>query len=72
MPVDKRLRYLRDYRWSSLPGYVVKIKRLDFIEYETGAGDILQSKGTERQILMTVLYKYAGLNNREPGEDTVA
>ena len=41
---------------------------LDVIEKETGIKDVLQSTGTTRQIAMTALYKYAGLNNREIGD----
>lgn len=152
MEPAKRLQYLWNYKWSSLPGCIAKAKKLDFIEYdqilaeyggdnrtgrqrykkqlaadlaagltikekivgqcvlgnegfvdwvrntflesksdrerpdvlkihryltkedvlavveeETGTKDILRSKGTTRQIVMTVLYKYAGLNNREIG-----
>ena len=37
-------------------------------EKETGIKDVIRSTGTTRQIVMTVLYKYAGLNNREIGE----
>ncbi len=38
------------------------------VEEETGVEDILRSTGTTRQIIMTSLYKYAGLNNREIGD----
>lgn len=153
MQVDKKLQYLWDYKWSSLPGYVDLASRLDFVEYdtvlaehggdtrngrqryrkqitedltagpamrekivgqsilgsesfvswvrenfleskrdreipdvgriyrylskeavltvvekETGIQQVIQSTGTARQIVMTALYKYAGLNNREIGE----
>jgi hypothetical protein len=149
----KRLHYLWSYKWSSLPGYIARTKKVDFVEYGqvlveyggdnpsgrmrykkqlaedlgvglairekivgqsilgsegfvewvrntflerqndrerpdvrkihryvsqqdviavveavTGARDILRSAGTTRQIIMTALYKFAGLNNREIGE----
>lgn len=149
---EKRLHYLWEYKWSSLPGYTSKAKKLDFVEYsivlseyggdtptgrqkykkkiaedltaglaikdkivgqsilgsedfvswvretflenhkdreqpsvrkihrylsaekvltvvakETGIKDALQATGTTRQIVMTALYKYAGINNREIG-----
>ncbi len=35
---------------------------------ETGGGDVLQSSGITRQLVMIALYKYAGLNNREIGD----
>ena len=148
----KQFDYLWNYTWSSLPGYVNKAKRYDFVDYETvlaeyggdtrsgrqqyrkqiindlteglpikdkivgksilgsegfvnwvrdtfleenkdrerpsvrkihryvsqeeviavvenvtGIHDVLSSKGTTRQIVMTALYKFAGLNNREIG-----
>ena len=34
---------------------------------EMGIKNVLLSTGTTRQIVMTALYKYAGLNNREIG-----
>lgn len=149
---EKRLHYLWNYKWSSLPGFVTKAKQLGFIDYatvlaeyggdtrpsrqrykkqltddltaglaikdkivgqsilgsknfvswirenfiesqkdrerpavgiihryvsteevlvivekETSTRDIIHSTGTTRQIVMTALYKYAGLNNREIG-----
>ena len=41
---------------------------LGVVEKETGAHQVLQSSGTTRQIVMTALYTYAGLNNREIGD----
>jgi len=38
------------------------------VENETGVKNILQSTGTTRQIIMTALYRYADLNNREIGD----
>lgn len=38
------------------------------VEEETGIQPVLESTGTTRQIVMTALYRYAGLNNREIGE----
>jgi len=35
MPVEKQLQYLRDYKWSSLPGYAALAGREDFVEYTT-------------------------------------
>jgi DNA-directed RNA polymerase specialized sigma24 family protein len=152
MPPEKRLHFLWNYKWSSLPGYIAKPKKLDFIEYttvlaeyggdtrtgrkrykkqitedlatgltfkdkivgqsilgsgdfvgwvratfldkqkdrerpdvqkiqryvsmeevlavvekETGSKNLLRTSGTLRQVVMTALYKYAGLNNREIG-----
>jgi len=153
MPIEKRLHYLWNYKWSSLPGYIGQAKKLDFVENsyildkyggdtaigrnkykqqilddlsakltirdkviaqtllgsdkyitwirdtfinskndrerpnvsaiqqylslekvasiveeKTGTENIFCSCGTNRQILMTALYKYANLNNREIGE----
>lgn len=149
---EKRLRYLWDYKWSSLPGYVNASKRLDLVDHttvlaefggdntagrkryrkqitddltaglairenivgqsilgsesfvswvretylnstkdrerpavgkihqylsmdtvltivekETGDSDAIRATGTTRQIVMTALYKYAGLTNKEIG-----
>ncbi len=41
---------------------------LEIVEKQTGTRQALLSSGTTRQIIMTMLYKYAGLNNREIGE----
>lgn len=153
MTSKEKLDYLWKYRWSSLPGYVSKPNKLDFIEYETVLAefggdtrsgrkrfkkqvvedltvrleikkkiigqsilgsdgfvfwvretfvegksnreqpdvrkinrylsmqealaivaeetdndDVLHSNGTTRQLVMTTLYNYVGLNNREIGE----
>ena len=153
LSLEKRLAYLWKYKWSSLPGYVSKPHRLDFVEYgtvlaefggetrsgrqrykkqiaddltdgleirkkvigqsvlgsdsfiswvretfiedindrerpgvgkiqrylpmekvlsiveeKTDADDLLHSSGSTRQIVMTALYNYAGLNNREIGD----
>ncbi len=35
MSLEKRLAYLWNYRWSSLPGYVSKNNQLNFVEYKT-------------------------------------
>jgi len=40
---------------------------LAVVEKETGINQAIQSTGTTKQIVMTALYKYAGLNNREIG-----
>ena len=34
MPHEKQLQYLRNYQWSSLPGFIAKAEKLDFVEYE--------------------------------------
>lgn len=41
---------------------------LDIIEQESGRGNLFETEGVLRQIVMTCLYTYAGLNNREIGE----
>jgi putative transposase len=41
---------------------------LKIVEKETNIKESTKSVGTNRQIVMTMLYKYAGLNNREIGE----
>jgi len=38
------------------------------VEKAAGIDCALQSTGTSRQIVMTALYQYAGLNNREIGD----
>ncbi len=40
---------------------------LAVVEEETGISDAVHSAGTTRQIVMTALYKYAGLTNKEIG-----
>ncbi len=35
MPVDKQLKYLWAYKWSSLPGYIGIKTTLNFFEYKT-------------------------------------
>jgi REP element-mobilizing transposase RayT len=34
MSPEKRLHYLWNYEWSSLPGYVAKARKLDFVVYD--------------------------------------
>ena len=41
---------------------------LAVIEKETGMSQVLLSTGTTRQLVMTALYNFAGLNNREIGD----
>ncbi len=48
--------------------YLSKDEVLTAVMEETGGGDVLQSSGITRQLVMIALYKYAGLNNREIGE----
>jgi len=31
-PIEERIKFLRNYRWSSYPGYIGKRKALDFVE----------------------------------------
>jgi len=33
-PLDEKIQYLRNYPWSSYPGYIERRKALDFIDYE--------------------------------------
>ena len=62
--LKRRLNYLSHKSSSSS-----SLSRLGtrILEKATGVKDILHSTGTTRQIIMTTLYKYAGLNNREIG-----
>ncbi len=48
--------------------YISLEQALRAVENETGVKDGRRSTGTVRQIVMTILYSYAGLNNREIGE----
>lgn len=41
---------------------------LAIVEQETGISQVLLATGTTRQIIMTALYNFAGLNNREIGD----
>jgi len=41
---------------------------LAIVEQETGISQVLLATGTTRQIVMTALYNFAGLNNREIGD----
>ena len=34
MPYEEKLKYLRNYRWSSLPGYINKRRKQDFVDYD--------------------------------------
>jgi putative transposase len=47
--------------------YLSQEEVLGVVAEETGINDLLHSTGTSRQIVMTALYNYAGLNNREVG-----
>lgn len=47
--------------------YLSQDQVLKAVEEETGIKNVIDSSGTTRQIVMSVLYKYAGLNNREIG-----
>lgn len=38
------------------------------VEQETGISQVLLATGTTRQIIMTALYNFSGLNNREIGD----
>jgi putative transposase len=35
MPIEKQLKYLWGYKWSSLPGYIGLDNTLNFVEYKT-------------------------------------
>lgn len=34
MPYEEKIKYLREYRWSSLPGYVSKRKKENYVDYD--------------------------------------
>ena len=34
-PIEERIKTLRNYQWSSYPGYISKSKAIDFVEYST-------------------------------------
>lgn len=53
---------------GKLQRYVSKEEILVTIAAETSTADVLRSSGTTRQLVMTALYKYAGLTNREIGD----
>jgi len=38
-PIQEQLKYLWGYRWSSLPGYLWKKKRWDFVDYSVVLGE---------------------------------
>lgn len=48
--------------------YLSKEAVLAVVEKETGLKDLTSSTGITKQIVMTALYNYAGLNNREIGD----
>jgi putative transposase len=48
--------------------YLSKDIVLAILQKEIGMKSVLTSVGVDKQIVMTMLYKYAGLNNREIGE----
>ncbi len=97
---DKK-NYLREFKWSSLPGYIDSKKREPSVDYQTVLSDyggdtkkgrenyyclaedviqivcqetgedfeaIKKEAGSKRQILMEMLYSYAGLKGCEIGE----
>jgi len=45
-PVEEKIRFLREYPWSSYPGYIFKSKRFDFVEY---APVLSEMRGNERE-----------------------
>ena len=53
---------------SKINQHVSHDQVLDIIEQETGQGKLFEAEGALRQIVMTCLYNYTGLNNREIGE----
>jgi len=68
-----RETFLENHKDRERPGvrkihrYLSVEKVLTVVEKETDSKDALQATGTTRQIVMTALYKYAGINNREIG-----
>ena len=44
--VEEKIRYLREYPWSSYPGYIRKRSRFDFVEYAPVLGEM---RGKERE-----------------------
>jgi len=40
----------------------------DIIKQESGQANLFEAEGALRQVVMTFLYNYVGLNNREIGE----
>ena len=44
-PMAEKVKYLREYRWSSYPSYIGKTKALSFIEY----GPVLSEMGGKRR-----------------------
>jgi hypothetical protein len=68
-----RENFLKIKKDREIPGvgkiqrYLSKEAVLAVIEEETGFNNLIGSTGIARQIVMTALYKYAGLNNREIG-----
>ncbi len=53
---------------GKIHSYLSKNKVLSFLEIEFGVDSILTVTGTNKQIVMSMLYKYAALNNREIGD----
>ncbi len=53
---------------SKITQHVSLEQVLDIIEQESGRGNLFETEGALRQIVMTCLYTYTGLNNREIGE----
>ena len=45
MPYEEKLKYLRKYQWSSLPGYVNKSKKQNFVDY----GLVLEEYGGDNE-----------------------
>ena len=67
---DTYLDSQKDREWPSvnkIHRYVSLEEVVAAVEKETGIQKVLNSSGTIRQIVMTSLYNYAGLNNREIG-----
>ena len=53
---------------SKISQHVSLERLLNIIEQESGQTNLFEAEGPLRQVVMTFLYNYAGLNNREIGE----
>ena len=47
VPIQEKIRYLRQYRWSSYPSYIGRRKALDFVSYGPMLGR-MRGKGRDR------------------------
>ena len=53
---------------SKISQHVSLEQLLNILEQESGQTNLFEAKGSLRQVVMTFLYNYVGLNNREIGE----